>query len=120
MKKHFFLPVLAIALFFFSSFENSDIRPLPTSLKVTVLDELGNPVPDAEVILFGNETDYKAETNPIAQQITNKKGVAVFKKLKIVRYFVLASLGDKNNIGSGVQTDTLKEGKINLVNTIIQ
>lgn len=120
MKKHIFLTVLAVAFISLASFENHSILPLPTSLKVTVLDDLGNPVPDAEVILFGNETDYKAETNPIAQQITNKKGVTVFKKLETTRYFILASFGDKNNIGSGVQTDTLKEGRINLVNTIIQ
>ncbi|MEO9964302.1 MAG: carboxypeptidase-like regulatory domain-containing protein [Reichenbachiella sp.] len=119
MKKHVIIIILTAFMFGASAYEYVG-QILPTSLKVSVLDELGNPVQDAEVSLFDNEEDYRAETNPLAQKVTDKKGVAVFKKLDPVRYYILASFQDKNNIGSGVQTDSLVEGRINKVNTIIE
>lgn len=120
MKKHTIFLLFVVMTIGLSSYTYVIDQFLPTSLKVSVLDELGNPVQDAEVTLFGNEDDYKAETNPLAQKITDKKGVATFKKLDPVRYFILAGFEEKNNIGSGVQTDSLVEGRINKVNTIIQ
>lgn len=120
MKKHLIILILGVLTIGVSSYESVEHQFLPTSLKVSVLDELGNPIRDAEVTLFTNEKDYRAEANPLAQQITNQKGVAVFKKMNAGRYFILASFEDKNNLGSGVQTDSLVEGRINKVNTIIQ
>lgn len=92
---------------------------LPTSLKVTVLDDLGNVIEGCEVTLYATKKDYKAEVNPIVSQLTDKHGKTVFKKVNPTAYFVHATMGEKNNIGSGVLTQVLQEGRTNKVNTII-
>lgn len=94
---------------------------LPTSLKITVLNELGNPVEGASVQLFTTDADYRAETNPVSdEQLTDKKGKTTFKKIKSIVYYVNVEKGDKNNDGAGVQTDTLKTGLLNKVTIIIE
>ncbi len=120
MKKHSIILFLSVFVAVGFSFGRVVPKFPPTSLKVIVLDEMGNPVQDAEVSLFGNQEDYKAETNPLAQKTTNKKGQAVFKQLDPAQYFVLASFAGKTNIGLGVQTGVLFEGRVNKVNTIIR
>lgn len=95
--------------------------PLTTSLKITILNELGNPVEDASVQLFITDEDYRKETNAVSKaQLTNKKGKTTFKKLKSIVYFVNVEKEDKNNDGAGVQTDTLKTGLLNKVTIIIE
>ena len=94
---------------------------LPTSLRVTVLDELGNRVEGASVQLFTTDTDYRTEENAVSKiQFTNKKGKTTFKKLKPMPYFVNVLKEDKNNNGAGVQTDTLKAGLVNKVTIVIE
>jgi len=94
---------------------------LPTSLKITVLNELGNPVEGASVQLFKTDEDYRAETNAVGEaQLTNQKGKVTFKKLESIVYYVNVEKGDKNNDGAGVQTDTLKTGLLNKVTIIIE
>lgn len=107
---------VAITLFAFN-----DIGVLPTSLKITVLNELGNPVEGASVQLFTTDEDYRAEKNAVRKaQLTDKKGKTTFKKLEPIVYFVNVEKGDKNNDGAGVQTDTLKTGLLNKVTIIIE
>jgi len=43
-----------------------------------------------------------------------------FKKLEPVIYFVYVVKDDMNNVGGGVQTDSLEGGKVNKVNIIIE
>jgi len=108
--------LVAFALFAF----NTNIF-LPTSLKITVLNELGNPVEGASVQLFKTDEDYRAETNAVGEaQLTNQKGKVTFKKLESIVYYVNVEKGDKNNDGAGVQTDTLKTGLLNKVTIIIE
>ena len=102
-----------------SSFQSS-IKMLPTSLKVTVLDEIGNPAEGVEVTLYLTKEDYKAEINPLETKITDEDGKVIFKKLKTIPYYVHATSEDKDNIGSGVLTQELLEGRTNRVNTIIE
>jgi hypothetical protein len=42
------------------------------------------------------------------------------KELEARVYYVNAEKGDKNNIGAGVMTDKLDEGKVNKVTIIIE
>ena len=94
---------------------------LPTSLKVTVLDELGNPVENADVVLFKTKEDYQKETNPVvAVQKTNVKGQIKIKDLEPIQYYLHVTFDKKSNIGGGVLTNTLLEGRTNKVNTIIE
>jgi len=117
MKKTL-LPLLFTILIVSSSFQ---VQLLPTTLKVTVIDNLGNIVKNAEVTLYSSEENYRNNENPVAETMrTDKKGRATFKKLKPKSYFIDARKGDKNNDGEGVQTSKLKEGKVNKVNTVIE
>ena len=72
-----------------------------TSLTLTVRDELGNTVEGASIKLFEKESDYNKETNAVAEGTTDPKGVAKFKALRPIAYFVLVRKGDKDNAGGG-------------------
>jgi hypothetical protein len=108
-----FVPVL-LALMLMS------FQIIKTQLQVTVRDDVGNISEGVTVQLFEKEDDYKAEKNVAAEAVTDKKGVAKFKDLKAVSYFVLARKGDLNNFGGGEQTDKLDAKKINKVTIVIQ
>ncbi len=91
-----------------------------TSLTLTVRDELGNTVEGASVKLFDTEDDYNKETNQSAEATTNAKGVAKFKGIKPLVYFVLVKKGGKDNAGGGEKIGKLEEGKFNKSTVIIQ
>lgn len=113
----FIIAIVALAGLF--AFTRSAV--MDTSLKITVRNELGNIEEGVNVQLFPTEEDYRNETNPVTDvQVTDKKGNVKFKDLDPKVYFVNANKGDKNNIGAGVQTDTLIEGKLNKVTIIIE
>ncbi|MEP2024266.1 MAG: carboxypeptidase-like regulatory domain-containing protein [Reichenbachiella sp.] len=120
MKKYLIVSLLAVFIIGVSTYAFADLKLLPTSLKILVLDELGNPVEGAEVSLFMNEDDYRNGTNPFMKKTSDKKGEVVFKKLEVSEYFVHADFEGKTNVGGGVQTEKLVEGRINKVNTIVQ
>lgn len=100
--------------------QEAEAQLLPTKLRVTVIDGLGNFVEGASVALYDNEKDYLASKNPIAILKTDKKGRVLFKDLKVISYFIEAKNGDQTNDGEGVQTAVLSEGKVNRVNTVIE
>lgn len=120
MKKYLIVALLTLITFGVSAYAFTDLKLLPTTLKVLVLDELGNPVEGAEVSLFKSEEDYRAGENLIMKKTSDDKGEVVFKKLDVMKYFVHADYEGKTNIGGGVQTEKLVEGRINKVNTIVQ
>lgn len=93
---------------------------IPTSLKITIRNDLGNIESGVTVILYANQEDFKKEQNPVQQGITNQKGVVTFKDLEAKAYFVAAIKGDMNNNGLGVQTNTLDARRINKVTIIIE
>lgn len=114
--KYALLIVGIIGLFAFNS-----VQLMKTSLTITVRNELGNIEEGVGVQLFPTEEDYRNETNPSSEiEYSDKKGKVRFKDLEPKVYFVNAVKGDKNNIGAGVQTDTLQEGKVNKVTIIIE
>lgn len=106
------------ALLISATTENAQI--IKTQLHVTVRDELGNTVTGATVKLFEKEDDYKAEKNHVAEGVTDEKGVAKFKELKTIAYFILAQKDDLNNFGGGEQTGTLEAKRINKTTVVIQ
>ncbi|MGB3467050.1 MAG: carboxypeptidase regulatory-like domain-containing protein [Cyclobacteriaceae bacterium] len=117
MKKTTITAMIAI-LVIFSSFQT---RFLPTSLRITVIDNLGNFVENAEVTIYTSEEDYRNGTNPVSEkQMTDDKGRVKFKDLEPKSYFIDARKGDQNNDGEGVKTAVLKEGRMNKVNTVIE
>ena len=99
----------------------SKAQLVKTHLKVTVLDDAGNLVEGAEVQLYTSDADFKKEQNPATEKLkTDEKGVVVFKELKARVYYVLATKGEQNNWGGGIQTDKLIEKKVNKINIIIE
>ncbi len=114
------LALLFSMLFFGTNTEVVEEQLLPTKLRITVINGLGNFVKGASVSIYDNEEDYRASENPIATGLTDKKGRVTFKDLKPLSYYVEAKKDDQNNNGEGVLTSKLAEGKINKVNTVIE
>lgn len=112
--------VLLLSIFLFGSIESSDEQILPTKLRITVIDGLGNFVEGASVSIYENEEDYRASTNPVKTGETDKKGRITFKDLKLIPYYIEAKKDEMNNNGEGVLTGKLSEGKVNRVNTVIE
>lgn len=118
MKYLFFLitTLLLIGIFSFSPAEQF----LSTKVRVTVIDELGNPVEGATVAIYEEEENYRNNENEVAKGVTDEKGRVTFRDLKPVSYFLDARKDDMNNDGAGVKIAPLKEGKLNKVNTVIE
>jgi len=117
MKKIALLTFTSFVLFSFTSELDQLIK---TKLSVTVLNKLGNPVEGVVVKVFGTKEDYQKKENEVSPaQQTNKKGKTLFVGLEKKAYFIYAEKGDMDNVGSGVQTDTLVIKRINKINTII-
>lgn len=107
-------------LLFSSGAELQSEQILPTKLKVTVVDGLGNFVEAASVSIYENEKDYRSGINVVATGDTNKEGAITLKALKLIPHYIEVKKGDRNNNGEGVVTGKLAEGKINKVNTVIE
>ncbi len=107
------------ALAFLFSVTPTHSQLFKTSLTLTVRDELGNTVEGASVKLFEKKEDYQKETNVAAEEVTTAKGIARFKTLKPIAYFVLVRKGDKDNSGGGEEVK-LEEGKFNKSTVVIQ
>lgn len=113
-----------IALFFISvgstSFKEAEHQLLATSMRITVLDNLGNVVENAQVTIYGNRGDYENEENSVAgPETTDAKGRVTFKKLDEKSYYVRVKKGDKSNYNEGEKTGVLLRGKLNKFNIII-
>lgn len=109
--------ILMVGLF---SFKSVDAQLLPTKLKITVLDGLGNPTEGVQVKIFKSEADYRNNENAVATGETDEKGRVTFKDVEPISYFIDARKGDMNNDGEGVQTAILQEGRTNKLNTVIE
>jgi hypothetical protein len=91
-----------------------------TSLTLTVRDETGNTVTDAEVQLFEKKEDYEKEVNAVFTGKTDKKGITKFKNMKSIKYYLLVKKGDKDNSGGGEEIGKLEDGKFNKATVVIQ
>jgi protocatechuate 3,4-dioxygenase beta subunit len=108
--------ILLVGLF---SFQSKKETMLPTKLRITVIDGLGNFVEGATVSIYISEDDYRESKNALDSAKTDEKGRALFKDLSPIPYFIDARKADLKNDAEGVQTAPLEEGKLNKVNTII-
>jgi hypothetical protein len=115
MKK-LLLPFAAVAFMMMTL----QFQIIKTQMSVTIRNELGNTEDGVTIQLFETEEDYKGEKNAVAEGVTDEKGVAKFKELKAISYFVLAKKGDKNNFGGGEQTGKLEAKRINKVTVVIE
>lgn len=97
----------------------SGFQLFKTSLKIQVLNDLGNIEQGATVKLFMTEEDYNNEENVIREGTTDKKGYVVFSEVEAHEYYVNVEKGDKNNYGAGEKIEMLEEGKMNRITVII-
>ena len=94
---------------------------LPTTLRITVMDDLGNRVIGATVLLYEREEDYNKNENPVGTSYsTNEKGMVTIKELKAQIYYINVEKGDMNNYSTGVQIGPIELGKKNKATIIIQ
>ena len=109
-----FFALLALALTL------TGFQIIKTTLHITVRDELGNIVEGATIQLFENEEDYQKEENAVQEGTTDKYGIARFKDLKAIAYYVIVKKDDKDNSGGGERTAVLDAKRINKVTIVIQ
>ncbi len=120
MTRRFFTMLLFTAFFGLATQQEAEAQILSTKLKITVIDPIGNVVPDAEVTLFKTKADYQKEVNPVQKlKLTNVKGQVTFKKLEPRSYYVLVRKGDMSNAGGGEIVNDLVKGKVNKANVVI-
>jgi hypothetical protein len=98
----------------------SAFQLIKTTLHITVRDELGNIVEGAAVQVFETEDDYLKEQNVAAEAVSDKNGIAKFKDLKAIAYYVIVKKDDKDNSGGGERTAQLEAKRINKVTIVIQ
>ena len=118
MKFKIFL--IAFTLLSLTATHNAEAQLFPTNLKVTVLDELGNSVEEAQVNLYKTKEAYLKSENALFSGTTNANGMVKFKKLDATNYFIEVIKADKRNDGLGAETEPLTKGKTNKVNVVIQ
>ena len=114
------ITILTIILLGTSSTNTAEAQLLPTKLRITVIDGLGNFVEGATVSIYESEKDYLASEDAIATLTTDNKGRVTFKGMESMIYFVEAGFEGKNNNAAGVKTSKLADGRLNKVNTIIE
>jgi len=112
--------LVGVVLFLLLCFSLTEAQLIKTSLTLTVRDELGNTVEQANVALYETEANYTEEKNPVAVGVTDKKGVVKFKELKSIAYYVIVRKGDLDNQGAGEQIGQLEASKINKATVIIR
>lgn len=95
------------------------IQLLPTSMRITVLNNLGNPVEGASIKVYTSQEAYDAGEPMVASGNSDQKGRFKVKDLEPTVYFIEAEKDELNNIGNGIVTDSLREGRMNKVNIII-
>lgn len=119
MKRTLFILTLILTSFFFQT-QESEAQIFNTKLRITVLDDLGNIVPEAEVTLYANQDDYNNEVNPIQEtMMTDDKGRVTFRKLELTTFYVIVRKGDMTNAGGGEVIRDIEEKKLNKVNVVI-
>ncbi|WP_033417691.1 hypothetical protein [Cytophaga aurantiaca] len=114
MKNKILISIIAICIF--CSFT---AQMIPTSLKITVRNELGAIEGDVQVTLYATKEDYEKSQNAVASGKTDSKGMIYFQYLKQLNFYISAEKGDRNNFGAGEKIDNLAENKVNKVTIII-
>lgn len=96
------LMLLMISLFFSCTEGNSstELTLPPTTLKIIVKDDSGNPVSQAQVKIFGSELDYNNFNQSFTTQLTNNQGEATFSSSvnRYNTYYWLVTKDCKTNI----------------------
>jgi hypothetical protein len=100
--------------------DNPAPTPQPTSLEITVVDNVGNIISGAVVKIYKSYDDWNSQLNVISSQTTDIFGKVSFTYLNPTKYFWLASKDCLNNINeSNTTTTNLTSNVINKVNCML-
>jgi hypothetical protein len=85
-----------------------DDQASSTSLKIRVIDDLGNSIPKVSVLLFTSLEDMEHQEKQIGlTQTSDTTGEVTFNDLQPLKYYWLAKKGCMNNINGVTTTDKL-------------
>jgi hypothetical protein len=115
-KKTAILVVATLILFSNCSKKNSSPPP-DTVLKMTVTDNLGNPVSGATVTLYLSQSSFLNQTNAITSNTTGTNGIAIFSGLSPVVYYWRVIKGCQTNFNGAITSSALTANITN--NTIV-
>ena len=88
-----------------STTKSVSIQNQPTSLEITLKDELASIVSGATVKLYSSQTDWNNGTNQVGTTLTSDaSGKVKFSNLSAIKYYWLAEKDCKNNVNGGVTT----------------
>lgn len=93
----------------------------PTSLELTLKDDLGNSVSSATVKLYSSQTDWNSGSNQVgATQLSDASGKVKFSDLSNINYYWFAEKDCKNNVNGAITTTSALTANINnTVNVIL-
>lgn len=94
--------------------KNLTIQPQPTSLEITLKDDLANIVSGATVKLYPSQNDWLNSTNQVGTTLTSDaSGKVKFTSLSASKYYWLAEKDCKNNVNGGATTASALIGNAN-------
>jgi PKD repeat protein len=97
-----------------SATKSLTIQPQPTSLEITLKDELSNIVSGASVMIYSSQTDWSNGTNQIGTKLTSDaSGKVKFSALSAIKYYWFAEKDCKNNVNGGITTASALTGNAN-------
>lgn len=107
-------------IFLLVACNNDKVEELTTELRVNVKVE-GKDASGAKVYLYRSITDMETRTAPTDSAVTNGSGVAVFKNLKSVLYYIHAFYADENTYWDNSKSqyrldDDLVDGAVTVAN----
>lgn len=119
MKKSILILMVIITLAIPSSCKKDE--PTPTSLELTLKDELGNIVSGAAVKLYSSQTDWNNGSNQVGTtQTSNAAGVVTFTNVSNIKYYWFAEKDCKNNVNGGIASaSALTANTINTFNIVL-
>jgi len=94
-----FIPLTLLCFVFLSlqSCIKTIDTPAPTSMKILVQDNQGYPLPGASVTLFGSESDFYNNINPLGSFVTDANGYLYITNLSPVIYYYYIQYGCLDN-----------------------
>ena len=121
MKKIYLLLIVIVGVTFSNSCTKDYLEPTPTSLELTLKDDLGNSVSGASVKLYSSQTDWSNGTNQVGTtQFSDASGNVKFSDLSSIKYCWLAEKDCQNNVhGAITTTSALTANVTNTVNVIL-
>lgn len=114
MKNVLFLIIAFIGFMTINSCEKNDVKLTPTSLEVTLKDNLGNIISGASVKLYSSLTDWSNGTNEVGTiQFSDASGKVKFNDLSNIKYYWFAEKDCQNNVNGGKTTTSALTANIN-------